>query len=148
MNKNVISRVILSVLLIIFMYAAAACSVSENKSKESNIKKNEETEIDTVNASKRAFADEGMAFIRAAEEAYIVSQLEDDEEKECFSLKDLIEEYVYAKEPEKYTGVVKKDKDGKWKVYITDGKYAIDGKSNPTLNDVLDGNKISINKCN
>lgn len=73
MNKNIISRVVLSILLIVFMYIAAACSVSnEKKDGKKGIDPTKDYQ-NANNAMKSAFKDEAMAFIRAAMEANVIS---------------------------------------------------------------------------
>ena len=148
MNKNVISRVVLSVLLIVFMYVAAACSVS-------NEKKDNKKGIDPTkdyqsanNAMKSAFKDEAMAFIRAAMEANVTSQIEDDKERTCFTAKELLENYIDSSRKDDYKGIVKKISDDEWQIYLTNGKYTIDGKKTPIdKSDVTEGSKISQETC-
>ena len=143
MNKNIISRVVLSILLIVFMYIAAACSVSnDKKSKKGSVDPTKDYQA-AENAKKSAFADEAMAFLTAGQEAYISSQLTEDTDKTCFTVKELIGNYITAKDPDIYRGIVERTTNNEWVIYISNGKYSVNGKSRPiNKDDVLKEDKV------
>ena len=149
MNKNVISRVVLSILLIIFMYVAAACSVSNEKKDNKNGIDPTKDYQNANEAMKSAFRDEAMAFVRAAIEANVTSLVEYDyKERTCFTAKELLENYIDSSRKDDYKGIVKKISDDEWQIYLTNGKYTIDGKKTPIdKSDVTEGSKISQETC-
>ena len=69
MEKLFLNRFVLCIVLIVFMYAAAACSISNDSKKISSSNK-------ITNADKFAFAETATVIINAAEEKYIIDSLE------------------------------------------------------------------------
>lgn len=145
MKKGSIYKIVSCTALLIFMYLAASCSISNEKKEKNGIKKS----YDNVEeAGRSAFADEAMAFVRTAMEANISYLVEDNKEKTCFTVSELIDDFVTSKDPSKYSGIVEKVSEDKWVIYITNGKYSIDGKEFPfSKSDVNKSNEISKNKC-
>ena len=138
MKDSMGTRILLSILLIIFMYAAAACSKSEKRSL-----KDDSEEINTAveNATKTAIADEANVFIRLAEEQYVEDSITDGTEKSCYFIKDLYNGNTYE-------GVIVKNAQGEWTIYFTNGTYKVNGKAGRiTSSDVEEGNKIAKTSC-
>lgn len=144
MKKGSIYKIVSCTALLIFMYLAASCSISNEKKEKNGIKKS----YDNVEeAKKTSFADEAMAFVRAAQEANVMSTME-GEEQTCFTISELIDNFVASNNPSKYYGIVEKISDNEWKIYVSNGMYSIDGKNFPlSKNDVNKSKDISKTKC-
>ena len=144
MKKGFMYKTISCTALLIFMYLAASCSITNEKKETNGIKKS----YDNVEeAKKTSFADEAMAFVRAAQEANVMSTME-GEEQTCFTISELIDNFVASNNPSKYYGIVEKKSGDEWIIYITNGKYSIDGKKFPySKTDVDKSKEISKSKC-
>ncbi len=144
MKKGFLYKIISCTCLLVFMYLAASCSISNDKKEDNGIKKS----YDNVEEAKKiSFADEAMAFVRAAQEAYVTSAVE-GVDKTCFTVSELIDGFVSTNSPDKYYGIVEKISDNEWKIYVSNGKYSIDGKKFPlSKNDVNKSKDISKTKC-
>ena len=145
MKKGFMYKTISCTALLIFMYLAASCSITNEKKETNGIKKS----YDNVEeANKSAFADEAMAFTRAAMEADITYKMDNDKGKNCFTVSELLDNFVTSNDPSKYTGIVEKKSGDEWIIYITNGKYSIDGKKFPySKTDVDKSKEISKSKC-
>ena len=146
-NNNILTRIILCILLIIFMYVSAACSVGEDK-------KNKDDDIDSYQRVEKgrinAFIDEAYAFMKAAEEKEVIDNalLGDESEELCFNINELIGEYIDVSYALDYSGIILKTKDGNWKIYLTNGTYTINGKTKPiSTSDVEKGSNLSKTSC-
>lgn len=146
MNRNFIGRLMLCILLIVFMYVASACSVGNDKKSKKDYSPVDDYER-AEDGKKSAFADEALAFIKAVQEKNIEDQVLGEDDRSCYTVEELIGDYVYATN-DSYEGVIIKDNDGKWKIYITNGDYSINGKKSPiSKTDVLNGSKLSQTSC-
>lgn len=81
------------------------------------------------NAKMNAFADEALAYIKAAQEYAVAQQADGSAAPTCILISSLNGTYI-DKKGETYTGVVENDS-GTWKIYIKGTKYMINGKSSP-----------------
>ena len=77
-------------------------------------------------ARKGAFADEAMAYIRGAQEAYVESQMGESEVSTCYTVAWLNANKIDKKDST-YEGYVTLDANGKGTAYITNNKYMING---------------------
>ena len=79
-------------------------------------------------AKKGAFADEAMAYIRGAQEAYVESQMDGSAGSTCFTVAWLNANKIDKKASD-YEGWVSLDSNGTGTAYIKNSKYMVKGKS-------------------
>ena len=79
-------------------------------------------------ARKGAFADEAMAYIRGAQEAYVESQMDGGAGSTCFTVAWLNANKIDKKATD-YEGWVTLDANGAGTAYIKNSKYMVKGKS-------------------
>ena len=77
-------------------------------------------------ARKGAFADEAMAYIRGAQEAYVESQMDGGAGTSCFTVAWLNANKI-DKKGDAYSGYVSIDANGTGTAYIKNNKYMING---------------------
>lgn len=150
MKNNTFGKMILCILLIVFMYVSAACSISNDNKKKDNKSSDEIDDVittDVESAKIGYFRDTALVFLKAAQSKYVEdSLLGDAGDVSCYELSDLYD-YISSGSKDKYTGVVEKNND-EWKIFITDGTYKINGKSSPIeKDDVKDGSKLYTTTC-
>ena len=145
MKNNMISRIILCIFLLGFLYVSAACSVDNDKKSEKVVNKEKkviEEDIDNtlLNAKKDAFIKEAEAYVYAADnENYKLSK---DEIKTCYNLSDL------TKGRSSYIGYVKRNNDGTWTIYITNNEFTIKGEKSPFNKSMIQtGNTLTKTTC-
>lgn len=140
MKKIFLNRYILCGLIIVFMYIAAACSVSNDTKKMNQSNK-------ISDADKSAFAGVANSIINSAQQKYVVDSIESGVAANCYTLKDL-DEYIEF-DLNKYEGVVINTESNGWEVYLTDGKLTVNGGYVPVnKNSVMQNDTLRVSKCN
>ena len=91
-------------------------------------------------ARKNSFVDEALAYIKAAQEANVASQMNGGAGTTCFSIENDLNGAYIEKKGDTYTGVVEKSGNN-WVIYIKSSKYMIDGKTQPFT---VDGSNPSV----